>query len=83
MLSGLDKKQDDEKKKSIPEDVLKDAYNTLKECISQMDYDSVEMILNEVEEYDLDDRDDEIVKELEKDLKKVDWEKMEEVIGDV
>ena len=83
MLSGLDKNQDDEKKKSIPEDVLKDAYTTLKECISQMDYDSVEMILNEVEEYDLSDRDDEIVKALEKDLKKVDWEKMEEVIGDV
>ena len=41
------------------------------------------MILNEVEEYELPDKDDEIVKELEKDLKKVDWEKMEEVIGDV
>jgi len=83
LLSGLDKNTEDVKRGSIPEDVLKDAYTTLKECISQMDYDSVEMILNEVEEYDLPDKDDEIVKELEKDLKKVDWDKMEEVIGDV
>ena len=82
-LSPLDGDQDDTKKESIPEDVLKDAYSTLKECISQMDYDSVEMILNQVEEYKLDKKDDKIVKELEKDLKRVDWDKMEEVIGDV
>ncbi len=82
-LYKLGEDSDDPDKKSIPDDVLKDAYSTLKECISQMDYDSVEMILHEVEEYKLSDKDDEIVKELEKNLKRVDWDKMEEVIGDV
>ena len=70
-------------KPEIPESELKDAYSALKDCIGQMDYDAVEMILTQLKEYRLSGKDDETVKALEKSLKQVNWDEMEEVIKNV
>ena len=70
----------DDNRQPIPDDELKDAYTTLREVIDQMDYDSVEMIIGQVKEYKLTDDDAAVFTELEKLLKKLDWEGMEKII---
>ena len=67
-------------KKKIPPEELQDAYMTLQDVISQMDYDSVEMIVNQVMEYDLEKEDAERFEALAKGLKNCDWDGMEEVM---
>ncbi len=81
-LEKLPKEEDTgDDKDMIPDDELADAYEALKEVIPQMDYDSVEMILNQLKEYKLPDEDAAKMKELEKLLKSFEWDKMEELIG--
>jgi len=72
----------DEDKEMIPEDELKDAYSALKDVIPQMDYDSVELILDQLKEYKLPDEDAAKMYELGKMLKSFDWDGMEALIGE-
>ncbi len=69
-------------KEMIPDDVLKDANEALKDVISQMDYDAVEMILKDLDEYKLPDEDAKRIDALRKCLKNVDWEGMEELFDE-
>ncbi|MCR5418825.1 MAG: response regulator [Lachnospiraceae bacterium] len=79
-LSVLQGSGADASKKKIPPEELQNAYMTLQDVISQMDYDSVEMIVNQVMEYDLEKEDAERFEALAKGLKNCDWDGMEEVI---
>ena len=72
--------EDESQKEPIPDEELADAYQALKEVVPMMDYDSVEMILEQVKEYRLPDKDQERMKELEKLLKQFEWDKMEELL---
>ena len=65
----------------IPEDELKDAYGALADLIPQMDYDSVEMILESISKYSLPDKDAEFFKELCRLFKLFDWDGMEALIN--
>ena len=67
-------------KKPISELELKEAYVALKELVPQMDYDGVEMVLNQLEEYKLKEEDEKKVAQLKKNLKLFDWDKMEELL---
>ena len=67
----------------IPEKVLKEAYKALSDVIPQMDYDSVEMILGNLKDYELPNDDEKSIAELEKVLRSFDWEGMENWIVDV
>ncbi len=68
-------------KGEIPADELKDAYDALKDFISQMDYDAVEMLLGSVSEYSLPAEDKKVFDELGYMLKLFDWDGMEELIA--
>ncbi|MCR5673965.1 MAG: response regulator [Lachnospiraceae bacterium] len=83
-LAPLGAKEDTSKedKKVIPEDELKGAYDALREVIPQMDYDSVEMIVNQVGEFSLPDEDAKFFEKLSSLMKKLDWDAMEKLIGD-
>ncbi|MBR1440537.1 MAG: response regulator [Lachnospiraceae bacterium] len=70
----------DDGKEPIPEEELDEAYKTLLEMVPQMDYDAVEMILDQLKEYKLPEADTKIMKELAKLLKTFDWDQMEELI---
>lgn len=70
----------DEGKKEISQEELLDAYGALKDMIPQMDYDAVEMILDQLKEYKLPEEDKKKVAELSKMLKVFDWEGMEALI---
>ncbi|MCR4777745.1 MAG: response regulator [Lachnospiraceae bacterium] len=81
-LKKLDENaESDEGKEEMSPSDLADAYSALKDCIGQMDYDSVEMIVKQVMEYKLPKEDEELMKEFEKSLKNVDWDKMEELVA--
>ena len=71
----------DSSKEMIPEDEIKDAYGALADLIPQMDYDSVEMILESISKYSLPDKDAEFFKELGRLFKLFDWDGMEALIN--
>ena len=76
-----DKDESSEELPEIPASELEDAYSTLKEVISQMDYDSIEMIVNNLREYKLPDADEEKIKKLESAMKNYDWDEMESIFA--
>ena len=79
-LSVLSDADDDNDKELIPESVLEDAYNGLREVVPLMDYDTVELILGELKKYKLPDKDQKIMNELNDLLRNMEWEKMENVL---
>jgi signal transduction histidine kinase/FixJ family two-component response regulator/HPt (histidine-containing phosphotransfer) domain-containing protein len=79
-LSKLVLEEDEPDREPVPDDVLEDAYTAFKELIPQMDYDSVEMVLEGLKEYKLPEEDDRIIKELAGMLKVLDWDGMENLI---
>ncbi len=81
-LAGLQEAEaeSDQDKEMIPEEELHGAYEALSDVIPQMDYDSVEMILEQLGEYRLPPEDDQKIKELGKMLRILDWDGMEALI---
>ena len=83
-LAGLHEAGDadeSEGKEMIPEDELAGAYEALREVVPQMDYDAVEMILDQLKGYKLPEEDAGKMKEIAKLLKALDWDKIEKLIG--
>ncbi len=68
-------------KDMIPEVELKRAYAALADVIPQMDYDAVEMILEEINEYALPEEDGHKMKELDRMLRVFDWDGMEKIVS--
>lgn len=83
LLAPLKDMGSDNEKPMIDDAELKDAYEALKELIPQMDIDSVEMILNQLEEYKLPEKDEARFEELRTYFKLVDWDKLNEIISEV
>ena len=79
-LKKLDENSDNSEKEMIPESELKDAYEALRELVPQMDYDSVEMVIGNLKEYRLPDKDAKIVADLEKMLRTLDWDSMAQML---
>nr|MCR5237895.1 Hpt domain-containing protein [Lachnospiraceae bacterium] len=80
-LAGLHDEKDAADKKTISDEELKDAYKALAEEIGQMDYDAVEMILDELKDYALTGEDAQRVKDLAGMLRVLDWSGMESLLG--
>lgn len=76
-----EEEKDDSGLEEIPESELKGAYEALNDVIPQMDYDSVEMILEGLKGYRLPKEEAEKMSELEKLLKTFDWDAMEKLMG--
>ena len=79
-LAEDDSKADDSNKTEIDIQELQSAYDALKELVDQMDYDGVEMVIEQVKEYKLPDEDAKKFAELSRLLKLFDWDAMEEVL---
>ena len=73
----------DGNREPIPEEELKDAYSALAEVIPMMDYDSVEMILEQLKDFALPDEDAARMKKIQKLLKTCAWEELEDLIKEV
>lgn len=68
-------------KEPISDQDLAGAYEALRELIPQMDYDGVEMVLNQLMDYKLPDKDAELMEKLGKAMKVFDWDEMEKLIS--
>ena len=69
-----------EEKKLITSEELERAFESLREAVSVMDYDEIEMMLEKLKEYRLPDSEQNQIGELEKLLKVFDWDAMEELM---
>jgi len=74
-------KPEEDNRELIPEGELADAYDAMREFVPHMDYDSAEMVLEQVLSYRLPEEEEKIWQELLKALKLLQWEKMEELLG--
>jgi signal transduction histidine kinase/CheY-like chemotaxis protein/HPt (histidine-containing phosphotransfer) domain-containing protein/streptogramin lyase len=74
--------EDDTGKPEISPEELKEAYEALKEFIPQMDYDAVEMTLEQLKEYRLPAEDKERLAKIGKLLKTFSWDEMEKNLGE-
>ena len=79
-LAPLRESDSSDDREPIPEEELKEAYEALKEVVPQMDYDSVEMILEQLAGYKLPGEDKTRIDELGKLLKLFDWDNMEKLL---
>lgn len=79
-LARLHYDADRSDKKQISDEDLREAYQALSDVIPQMDYDAVEMILEQLDEYALPKEDDRKIQELTKMLRLFDWDGMEKLI---
>nr|MCR5579997.1 Hpt domain-containing protein [Pseudobutyrivibrio sp.] len=64
----------------IAREELKDAYRAIAELAPQMDYDGIEVVLTQISEYRLEEKDDELFRELEMALKTFNWDRIEELL---
>lgn len=85
ILSRLnpEEEDDDEGKEPISEDELNEAYQALSDSVPQMDYDTVETILQELSQFKLPDDARKNIKRFSELLKTFDWDGMEELIGSI
>lgn len=60
---------------------MRGSYGVLKELIPLMEYDAIEMLFDELKDYKLPEKDEEIFVELKKALKVFDWDKMEQILS--
>ncbi len=73
--------EDVQNKEAISESDLEEAYEALKELVPAMEYDGVEMVLQQVMEYKLPESDDLFFKEMSAAHKKFDWDTMENLVN--
>lgn len=82
-FSGLFYKEDDKNKPLLPPEELNEAINAIKELVPQMDYDAIEMVIEQIHEYKLEEKDAKTFADIEKALKTFDWDKMEELLNNM
>ena len=72
---------DGDDKEEADRDMINDAYEAIRELADTADYDSVEMVLGSFKEYRLPKEDADKFKQIEKMLKKLDWDGIISLIG--
>ena len=81
ILSRISEDKDDEDKlPEIPEDMLLDAYESLRSFADEMDVDLCEMVLKSIKEYTLPKEDEERMKKISEMLLELDWEGMKNIL---
>ncbi|MCR4782107.1 MAG: response regulator [Lachnospiraceae bacterium] len=79
-LARLEIKESKVEKPLISKEELEDAYRTIKELVPEMDYDSLEMIFKQLDEYVIPDSEKDLLYKLRKAFKRFDWDEMEELL---
>jgi len=80
-LKKFEEAEDQNQKAEIDSEELKSAIEALKEVVPAMDFDAVEMIVNQLEEYKLPEPEAGYIKKLKELMKTVDWDGMDELIS--
>ncbi len=80
-ISGKDVEQDIDKP-PISEQQLLDAYNTILEVCSMLDYDTLTFVLESVNKYSVSGKDDAIIKKIGELAYKLDWDGINKLVSD-
>ena len=80
ILSFFEESGDFKNGEPIDGEMLEDAYASLAEICEVQDYDSAEMIIDSLREYRLPDEDAERMHDIEKKMKRLEWDEMIELI---
>ncbi|MCR5452509.1 MAG: hypothetical protein K6F00_07785 [Lachnospiraceae bacterium] len=71
----------DEDKPMIPDEVLVDAFNSIREFAENMDFDLTKMVIDSLEEYSLKDADKDKLNKINNYLLELDWDSILDVIN--
>lgn len=82
ILSPLNPKEEESGGELISPEELKDAIDAMKELITMMDFDGMEMVVKQLKDYKLAEDDAKLLKNIEKALRVFDWDKLEELLAD-
>ena len=77
----LKQNSDDSDKPPIEPDALAEAYETLKEVAAGFDYDSMNFVLQSLDEYKLPPDDSEKISSVKSALNKLDWDEVKKLVG--
>ena len=83
------KKVDDSEKlneahtESVGDEEMHQAYLALKEYVPQMDYDTIQVILEQIQTYKLSEKEEKFFKEFDKNLQIFAWDTLEDMIDEV
>ena len=75
-------KQRAEEKVPIDEEMLREAYDTLKEFVASFDYDSAMFVLESLEDYRLPEDEEKRYQSIRSAIEKLDWEKARQILAD-
>ena len=78
-LKEGNKKEEKTGKNPPPDGLLKDAYSSIYELASMMDYDSIEMIFDNLKEYCFEDEDQDRLDRIRKNMDELNWEGVQQV----
>ena len=85
-LSDLFRKEDEREEEELSDisiDMLNDAYNTLSQFASMMDYEDALYILDELKQYKVSDNDKERIAKLRQAVEALDWDKVTHMISEI
>ena len=80
LLPLIEVEVDDTDKPPIDEDALAEAYETLREVAGSFDYDSLQFVLQSLEDYKLPPADAEKISEIKSAANQLDWEKINKLL---
>ena len=75
-------KQRTEEKVPIDEEMLREAYDTLKEFVASFDYDNAMFVLESLEDYRLPEDEEKRYQSIRSAIEKLDWEKARQILAD-
>jgi len=75
-------KQRAEEKAPIDEEMLREAYDTLKEFVASFDYDNAMFVLESLEDYRLPEDEEKRYQSIRSAIEKLDWEKARQILAD-
>ena len=75
-------KQRAEEKVPIDEEMLREAYDTLKEFVASFDYDNAMFVLESLEDYRLPEDEEKRYQSIRSAIEKLDWEKARQILAD-
>ncbi|WP_197027967.1 Hpt domain-containing protein [Butyrivibrio sp. WCE2006] len=82
-LNKLSEGESDRNREKCDEATIKEAYEALKESAPDMDYDSFEMVLLDIREYDCGEEHNDRFERLYRKMKDLDWDAIVEILNEV
>ena len=71
----------DPSKEEIPQAALAEAYDSIKECVDALDYDSIDFLIQSIMKYRIPDNEQQKIITLRKKVSEFDWDAVENLLN--